>query len=198
MDCLHVAAVSEEEKLQATPSELQRAEEDDPTIVTVKDHQKQYRYLNQKPNLPRDIIDPHSPRSFPCWVFIWVERILAANENETVPFVPLCLSATSTKGVPATEWPQDFTFPARLWDMPSATTIKLLGAKMVWNLLSPIVVRDGTPLGDVADESQTVFGQLPADEANCATRFVTHLLTRLDAKIAQVQSPSRWGCEAMS
>ena len=59
--------------------------------------------------------------------------------------MPLRPSANSTKGVPATEWPQDFTFLARLWDMPFAPTIKLVGVKMVRNLLSPTVVRDGTP-----------------------------------------------------
>ena len=55
MDCLPSAAFHEE-KLEATLSELQRAKEDDPTIVTVRDHQKHYRYLNRKPNLPRDIV----------------------------------------------------------------------------------------------------------------------------------------------
>ena len=38
IDCLPGAAFSEE-KLEATPSNLQHAKEDDPTIVTVKDHQ---------------------------------------------------------------------------------------------------------------------------------------------------------------
>ena len=104
MDCLPSAAFSEE-KLEATPSELQRAKEDDPAIVTVKDHQKHYRYLNRKPKLPHDIVDPHLPRSFPCRVFIRVKRILAAIENGTLPFMPLHPGATSTKGVPATEWP---------------------------------------------------------------------------------------------
>ena len=106
-----------------------------------------------------------------------------------LPFMPLHPGATSTKGVPTIEWPHDFTFLAHLWDMPSATTAKLLGVKMVRNLLSPIVVRDGTPIGDVVDESQTVFGQLPADETYRATHSVTQLLFRLDAKIAQVQRP---------
>ena len=41
-------------------------------------------------------------------------------------------------------------------------------------------------VGDVVDDSPTVFGQLPADEANRATHSLTQLLTRLDAKIAQV------------
>ena len=103
--------------------------------------------------------------------------------------MPLRPGATGTKGVPATECPQDFTFPAPMWDMPSATTIKLLGVKMVRNLLPPLVGRDGTPLGDVVDEIQTVLGQLPADEANRATHSLTQLLTRVDAKIAQVQTP---------
>ena len=97
----------------------------------------------------------------------------------------LCPSATSTKGVPATKWPQDFTFPARLWDMPFAIAIKVVGVKMVQNLLSPIVVRNGTRVDNVVKESQTVFGRLPADEANRATHSVPQLLTHLDAKIAE-------------
>ena len=166
------------EKLEATLSELQRAKEDNPTIVTVKDYQKHYCYPNRKPNLPRHIVDPHLPRNFPCRVFIQVKRVLAAIENGTLPFMPLRPGATSTKGGPATEGPQDFTFPAHVWDMPSATTTKLLGVKMVRNLLSQIVVWDGTPIADVVNESQTVFGQLPADEANHATHSVTQILTR--------------------
>ena len=94
-------------------SELQRAKEDDSTIVTVKDQHKHYRYLTRKPNLPCDIVDPHLPRSFPSRVFIRVKGVLAAIENGSLPLMPLSPSATRTKGVPAAEWPQDFTFPTR-------------------------------------------------------------------------------------
>ena len=104
IDCLPGAAFREE-KLEATLTELQRAQEDNPTIVTVKDHQKNYRYLNRKPNLPRDIVDPHLPRSFPCRVFIRVKRILAAIENGTLPFMPLaprvCLQLSGHRTLPS-------------------------------------------------------------------------------------------------
>ena len=70
--------------------------------------------------------------------------------------------ATSTKGVPASQWSLDFTFLALLWDLPSATSTKLLGVKMYRYLLSLLVVRDDTPVGDVVNVSQTVFGLLLA------------------------------------
>ena len=73
--------------------------------------------------------------------------------------------------------------------MSSTTTIKLLDVEMVHNLHSPISVRDGTPLGDVAEESQMVLGNKKSQKANHPTDSVTQLITRLDAKIAQVQRP---------
>ena len=76
---------------------------------------------------------------------------------------------------------------------PSATTIKLLRGKMVRYRLSPIVVRGGTPIGGAVNDSQTVFGRLPAHKAKRATHYVPPLLIRLDAKIGQVHRPETNG-----
>ena len=59
MDDLLGAAFREEQP-EATLSLLQQAKEDDPTIITTQDHHKQYRFLNRKPNEPKDLTDPHT------------------------------------------------------------------------------------------------------------------------------------------
>ena len=51
MDGLAGAAFCEE-KLEYTRSELQKAKEEDSTIITVGEHQKHYHYLIRKPNEP--------------------------------------------------------------------------------------------------------------------------------------------------
>ena len=86
MDALPSAAFSEE-KVEATLSQLQQAKEDDPTIVTIQDHQKQYRFLNRKPNEPKDLTDPHVPRTFPARVVIRAKRLINAIQNGTLPFM---------------------------------------------------------------------------------------------------------------
>ena len=87
MDALPGAAFSEE-KLEATLSQPQEAKEDDPAIVTIQDHQKQYRFLNKKPNEPKDVRDTHVPRTFPARVVIRAQRLISAIQNGTLLFMP--------------------------------------------------------------------------------------------------------------
>ena len=66
---------------------------------------------------------------------------------------------------------------------------------MVRNLLSPIVIRDGTPIEDVVKESRTMFGRLPTQDANHAATYVTQLLTHLDVSRLQAKGAVRPGPE---
>ena len=130
MDALPGAAFSEE-KLEATLSQLQEAKEDDPAIVTIYDHQKQYRFLNRKPNEPKDVGDAHVPRTFPARVVIRAQRLISAIQNGTLPLMPLPAGVTTTKGVPPAEWPADYVFPQKPWNNPDDTEVKILGVKIV-------------------------------------------------------------------
>ena len=69
MDALPSVAFIEQ-KLEAPLIQLQQAKEDDPTIVTIQDHQKLYEFLNRKPNEPKDLTDANVPRTFPARVVI--------------------------------------------------------------------------------------------------------------------------------
>ena len=88
LDALPGAAFCEE-KPGSTLSELQKAKDEDPTIITVGEHQKHYRYLNRKPIEPRDIIDPHLARTFPVWVQYRTRRLITSIVAGTLPDVPL-------------------------------------------------------------------------------------------------------------
>ena len=168
MDALPGAALSGE-KLEATLSQLQQAKEDDRTIVGIQDHQKQYRFLNKKPSEQTDLTDPRVRRTFLARVVIWAQRLINAIQNGTLPFMPLPAGLTTTKGVPPDEWPADYVFPNRPWRNPDDTKVKILGLKMVRNLLRRIVIKDGTPEGHEIKDSQEVFGKKPSAEANRIT-----------------------------
>ena len=105
MDALPGATFNED-KLEATLSQLQQAKEDDPTIGTIHDHQKQYRFLNRKPNEPKDLTDTHIPRTF--LALIPAQRLINAVQTGTLPFMPLPAGVNTTKGVPPAEWLADY------------------------------------------------------------------------------------------
>ena len=127
MDVLPGAAFCEE-KLESTLNELQKGKDEDPTIITVGKHQKQYRYLNRKANESRDIADPHVARTWPVRVRYRTRRLIATIVAGTVPHMPLTCDVTSTSR-PSSAWPQSYTFPDRLWVSPPKLTVKVHGVK---------------------------------------------------------------------
>ena len=77
-------------------------------------------------------------------------------------------------------------FSDRPWNNLDDTEVKLLRIKMVQNLLSSIVIKDGTPEAHVIQDSQEVFGRKPSGEANRTTDNMQHLLNRIDSKLTQL------------
>ena len=100
--------------------------------------------------------------------------------------MPLPAGVTTTKGVPPAEWPADYVFPDRPWNNPDDTEVKILGVKIVPNLLSRIVINDGTPEVQVIHDSQEVFGTKPSGEAKRMRDSMQHLLNRIDTKLTQL------------
>ena len=96
-----------EEKLESTLSALQQAKEDDPTIITVGEHAKHYRYLNRKPNEPRDLMDPHPARSFTARVQYRTRRLITRILAGTLPYM-LLTSQPMSQGRPYTAWPPGY------------------------------------------------------------------------------------------
>ena len=179
-------ATFSEEKREAALSQLQQAKQDDPMFVTIQDHEKQYRLGNMKHNEPKELIDPHVRRTVPAWVVIPAQRLINAIQNGTLPVMPLPPGATTTKGVPPAEWPADYAFPNRAWNNCDDTEVKIVGVKMVRNLLSHIVIKDGTPQAQVIHDSQEVLGTKPSGEANRMRDSMQHLLNRIDTKLTQL------------
>ena len=149
IDALPRATFSED-KPEAKLSQLQQCREDGSTIITIQDHQKQYRFVKRKPNEPEDLTDPHVPRTFRARVVIRAQRLINAIQNSRLPFMPLLAGVTTTEGVPPAKWPADSVFP-------DDTKVKILGVQMVGNLLSRIVIKDGTPESQVIQDSHEVF-----------------------------------------
>ena len=167
-------------------SQLQQAKEDDATIVIIHNHQKQYRFLNMKPNEPKDYTDPHIPRTFPAQIVIRAQRLINGIQKATLPFMPLPAGVTFTKAAPQAKWQADYVFPDRPWKNLDHTKGKTLGVKMVKNLLSHIVIKDGTPEARVTQDSQEVFGTKPSGEANRMRDIMQHLLNRIETLLTQL------------
>ena len=80
--------------------------------------------------------------------------------------MPLRGGVTTTKRVPPAAWPADYVFADRLWTNPDDLEVKILGVKMVQNLLSRIVIKDNAVVEQVIQDGQEVFGRKPSGEAH--------------------------------
>ena len=132
-----------EEKLESTLGELQQAKKDNPTIITVGEHAKHYRYLNWKPDEPRDLTEPHLARRFTALVQYRTRRLITRILVSTLPYM-LLTSQPMSQDRPYTAWPPGFTFLDRLWVDPPDLTVKVQAVKLMRNLMAPIELRDGT------------------------------------------------------
>ena len=62
---------------------------------------------------------------------------------------------------------------------------------MVRSLLSPIVIKDGTPEAQVRHDSQEVFARKPSGEAKRMRDNMRHLLNLIDTKQTQLTRQPR-------